>query len=41
MTHCDVNDDTYQMAGEDSLANGFILSLLDTDDQTAQGFLQK
>jgi len=29
------------MAGEDSLANGFILSLLDTEDTAAQEFLQK
>jgi len=29
------------MAGEDSLANGFILSLLDTEDATAQEFLKK
>jgi len=31
----------WQMAGEDSLANGFILTLLDTEDQAAQEFLQK
>jgi len=29
------------MAGEDSPANRFILSLLDTEDTTAQEFLQK
>ena len=32
---------TWQVAGEDSLANGFILSLLDTEDTEAQEFLQK
>ena len=29
------------MAGDDSLANGFILSLVDAEDTAAQQFLQK
>jgi len=37
----DNDDDAWQMAGEDSLANGFILSLLDTEDTATQEFLQK
>jgi len=32
---------SWQMAGEESLANGFILALLDTEDTPAQEFLKK
>jgi len=35
------DDNVWQVAGEDSLANSFILSLLDTEVTTAQEFLQK
>ena len=36
----DDDDDALQMAGEESIANGFIQSLRDTEDKTAQDFLQ-